>query len=75
MMKDGQKIRLLSRLAGFERDGDVNLEDCIYMASIPKGKVPISKVMQTTMCDKNCLYCTFRKEYVTIDGRYYGKGL
>jgi hypothetical protein len=54
-MEEGQKIRLLSRLAGFERDGDVNLEDCIYMASTPKGKIPILKVMQTTMCDKNCL--------------------
>ncbi len=61
-MEDVQKIRLLSRLAGFERDGDVNLEDCIYMASTPKGKIPILKVMQTTMCDKNCLYCAFRRD-------------
>jgi len=61
-MEDWQKIRLLSRLAGFERDGDVDLEDCIYMASTPKGKVPILKVMQTTMCDKNCLYCAFRRD-------------
>jgi len=61
-MEEGQKIRLLSRLTGFERDGDVNLEDCIYMASTPKGRVPILKVMQTTMCDKNCLYCAFRRD-------------
>lgn len=48
-------------MASFERDGDANLEDCIYMASTPKGRVPILKVMQTTMCDKNCLYCAFRR--------------
>jgi hypothetical protein len=55
-MEERQKIRLLSRLASFERDGDANLEDCIYIASTPQGRVPILKVMQTTMCDKNCLY-------------------
>jgi predicted DNA-binding helix-hairpin-helix protein len=60
-MEETQKIRLLSRLASFERDGDANLEDCIYMASTPKGRVPILKVMQTTMCDKNCLYCALRR--------------
>jgi predicted DNA-binding helix-hairpin-helix protein len=32
------------------------------MASTPKGKIPILKVMQTTMCDKNCLYCAFRRD-------------
>ncbi|WP_333784264.1 hypothetical protein [Thermocrinis sp.] len=53
---------LTSWLSTFERDGDVDLERCIYMASTPKGRVPILKVMQTTMCDKNCLYCVFRRD-------------
>gem|GEM_PF-4855931 len=35
-MEERQKIPLLSRLASFERDGDANLEDCIYMAWSPK---------------------------------------
>ncbi len=57
-----QKIRLMSRLASFERDGDYNFESCIFHASTPKGKVPILKLMQTTMCDKNCVYCAFRRD-------------
>jgi len=61
-MNELQKLRILSRLSTFERDGDVDLERCIYMASTPKGRVPILKVMQTTMCDKNCLYCIFRRD-------------
>ncbi|WP_448587771.1 radical SAM protein [Thermocrinis sp.] len=61
-MEDLKKLRILSRLAVFERDGHMDLEKCIYMASTPKGSVPILKVMQTTMCDKNCIYCTFRRD-------------
>ncbi|MCS7170795.1 MAG: radical SAM protein [Aquificaceae bacterium] len=52
----------MSRLAGFERDGELNFEDCIFHASTPRGKVPILKLMQTTMCDKNCVYCAFRRD-------------
>jgi hypothetical protein len=29
-MEEKQKIRLLSRLASFERDGDVNLEERLF---------------------------------------------
>ncbi|WP_340689932.1 radical SAM protein [Hydrogenobacter thermophilus] len=61
-MGEEQKLRILSRLTAFERDGDINLESCIYMASTPRGKVPVLKVMQTTMCDKNCTYCAFRRD-------------
>ncbi len=57
-----KKIRLMARLASFERDGEINLESCIFYASTPKGKVPILKLMQTTMCDKNCVYCAFRRD-------------
>lgn len=57
-----QKLRIMSRLANFERDGEFNFESCIYEASTPKGKVPILKLMQTTMCDKNCIYCAFRRD-------------
>ncbi|MFN3599403.1 MAG: radical SAM protein [Aquificaceae bacterium] len=57
-----QKIRLMSRLANFERDGEFNFESCIFHASTPKGKVPILKLMLTTMCDKNCIYCAFRRD-------------
>ena len=57
-----QKIRLMSRLASFERDGDYTFESCIFYASTPKAKVPILKLMQTTMCDKNCVYCAFRRD-------------
>ena len=57
-----KKIKLMSRLASFEREGDINLESCIFYASTPKGKVPILKLMQTTMCDKNCVYCAFRRD-------------
>ncbi len=52
----------MSRLASFERDGDYNFESCVFYASTPKGKVPILKLMQTTMCDKNCIYCAFRRD-------------
>ncbi|RMH80054.1 MAG: radical SAM protein [Acidobacteria bacterium] len=61
-MDDKQKLRILSRLAAFERDESLDLESCIYMASTPKGRLPILKVMQSTMCDKNCLYCAFRRD-------------
>ncbi|MFN4013252.1 MAG: radical SAM protein [Aquificaceae bacterium] len=58
-----KKIRLMSRLANFERDGEIiNLESCIFHASTPRGKVPILKLMLTTMCDKNCVYCAFRRD-------------
>ncbi len=52
----------MSRLASFERDGDYNFESCVFYASTSKGKVPILKLMQTTMCDKNCVYCAFRRD-------------
>ncbi len=52
----------MSRLASFERDVDYNFESCVFYASTPKGKVPILKLMQTTMCDKNCVYCAFRRD-------------
>ncbi|MEZ0361630.1 MAG: radical SAM protein [Hydrogenobacter sp.] len=61
-MDDKQKFRILSKLTTFERDGEINLESCIYLTSTPKGKVPILKVMQTTMCDRNCTYCVFRRD-------------
>lgn len=57
-----QKIRLMSRLANFEKDSEKDFESCIFNASTPKGKVPILKLMQTTMCDKNCVYCAFRRD-------------
>ncbi|MDW8096399.1 MAG: radical SAM protein [Aquificaceae bacterium] len=57
-----QRIKLMSRLASFERDGELDFESCIFHASTPKGKVPILKLMQTTMCDKNCVYCAFRRD-------------
>lgn len=57
-----QKIRLMSRLSNFEREGDFDFESCIFHASTPKGKVPILKLMLTTMCDKNCIYCAFRRD-------------
>ena len=31
-----KKIKLMSRLASFEREGDINLENCIFYASTPK---------------------------------------
>ncbi|MCX8075437.1 MAG: radical SAM protein, partial [Aquificaceae bacterium] len=57
-----QRIKLMSRLASFERDGELDFESCIFHASTPKGKVPILKLMQTTTCDKNCVYCAFRRD-------------
>ncbi|MCS6998808.1 MAG: radical SAM protein [Aquificaceae bacterium] len=57
-----QRIRLMSRLASFEREEEPDFESCIFHASTPKGKVPILKLMQTTMCDKNCVYCAFRRD-------------
>lgn len=57
-----QKIKLMTRLASFEKDGDINWESCIFHASTPRGKVPILKIMQSTMCDKNCIYCAFRRD-------------
>mgnify|MGYP001770627756 CR=1 FL=1 len=57
-----KKLRILSRLTAFELDGEPDLNSCIYEASTPKGKVPILKVMQTTCCDKNCIYCAFRRD-------------
>ena len=57
-----QRIRLMTRLASFEKDGDIDWESCIFHASTPRGKVPILKIMQSTMCDKNCIYCAFRRD-------------
>ncbi len=61
-MDTERKLRILSKLSAFELDGEPNLEGCVYMASTPRGKVPILKVMQTTYCDKNCVYCAFRRD-------------
>ncbi|MFN7065148.1 MAG: radical SAM protein [Aquificaceae bacterium] len=52
----------MARLANFERDGDIDFESCIFHAATPRGKIPILKLMQTTMCDKNCIYCAFRRD-------------
>jgi predicted DNA-binding helix-hairpin-helix protein len=53
-----EKLRLLSQLARFE----VDLEGCVYDAKTPRGKVPILKVLQSTYCEKNCDYCSFRRD-------------
>lgn len=57
-----RKIRLLSKLASFEREREPDLESCIYEAKSGKGKVPLLKVLQATYCEKNCDYCVFRRD-------------
>ncbi len=51
-MESLKKLKLLSSLCYFEHES-------IYRASTPFGKRPMLKILQTTMCEKNCEYCIF----------------
>ena len=62
LMDSFRKLRILNRLAKFECEHSPDLEGCIYNAKTPKGNKPILKVMQSTLCDKNCDYCVFRRD-------------
>ncbi|MEJ5173444.1 MAG: radical SAM protein, partial [Hydrogenothermaceae bacterium] len=65
-METYQKIKILSRLTSFEREEELNFESCIYHVSARSQKVPVLKIMQTTLCDKNCIYCAFRRDRESI---------
>lgn len=42
------------------RSREFNLSDCITHVTAGNRKMPVLKAMNTTACERNCLYCPFR---------------
>jgi len=58
-----EKIKILNRYALFDiENSDIPYMECIRDVCTPKGKMKVLKILQTSYCDKNCLYCVFRRD-------------
>ncbi len=58
-----EKFKLLTKYALFEKeDIPAPFMECVRDVCTPKGKMKVLKILQTTYCDKNCLYCMFRRD-------------
>ena len=60
-----EKIKILSKYALFDMENtDIpsTFMECVRNVCTPKGKMKVLKILQTSYCDKNCLYCMFRRD-------------
>ena len=68
----GQKLALLAELAALDCDGEQPsvtprrqaradvLARSVYFVQRPDGPMPVLRTMQTSACERDCLYCPFR---------------
>lgn len=66
-----QKLALLAELAALDCDGEPSLTNrqqaradvlarSVYFVQRPDGPMPVLRTMQTSACERDCLYCPFR---------------